>query len=365
MLAIAPSTHVGATTLTPRALALPQTAFPRGATLGGLHINTTADQVNKDGIGGSATNGKLYQSLHFQGSLFEYLKLPPFRGAWQEIGIQATLFPTVDAAAHAYAGDIYSDCGRGTAPSLPVRSQLCPYIVSKAHQAGIYITAVDGRVEYIITCSIDAATSSARDQAIRDAIPVAGQEVAHIHQIVQAVPATVAQPQPAPNAPIYPPASLFTYPTMGTYNGSPLISTDHGVRTYFWTLTYTDPIEPIAVSYHVDAYPTADAAVRANADIEQRILSALAPAHPVRVSLADTHVDLTGSDLGKPEMHEWAYMLPTIHCNGGGGFVYRNLVVLTGASQQDDADACNSKTAYSTHLQMDILATAERYAAGL
>lgn len=102
--------HLANATLDPHALALDITAFPAGAVLLHQHVDTTAAEVNAEGITGSPdTQGNIYTQLHFEASLIEKVRLPSFNTVGRAVWLIATIFPSVTDAQEAFLQDTRFD----------------------------------------------------------------------------------------------------------------------------------------------------------------------------------------------------------------------------------------------------------------
>lgn len=172
--------------INPHALTLKASAFPAGAFITHEHVDRTARAVDAEGfVGSPSTQGNFYQRLHFTGSLFESVRLPDFQGASRNLWLLATVFPSASVAKQALAADAhFSECDLSPAIPTLAGAVTCAYSNTQGPEAGMYVLAAIGPVEFITLGFVGMASPAARSRAIRDATYVALHEAGHIRHVL-------------------------------------------------------------------------------------------------------------------------------------------------------------------------------------
>jgi hypothetical protein len=167
-------------------LGLAVDAFPAGAVITRERVDTTAAEINAEGlVGMPSTQGDFYRQLHFAGALFESGRLPRFRGATREVWLLATLFPSAAVAGEALAADAsFNQCDGSPTLPIPGRVVTCAYINRQGPEAGLYVLSTVGPVEFIVVGFVHSASRAAQDRAIRDASFVARHEAGHLRHLL-------------------------------------------------------------------------------------------------------------------------------------------------------------------------------------
>lgn len=175
-----------AAAINPHTLALKANAFPAGAFITHEHVDLTARTVNAEGfVGSPSTQGNFYQRLHFNGSLFESARLPAYQGASRQLWLLATVFPSASVAKEALAADAhFSECDLSPAVRTLAGAVTCAYSNARGPEAGMYVLATIGPVEFIALGFVGMASPAARSRAVRDATYVALHEAGHIRHVL-------------------------------------------------------------------------------------------------------------------------------------------------------------------------------------
>ena len=268
--------------IAPRRLALPVTAFGRGARITAVHVDRTASAIDRDSTLDTdtrhANQGRRYTRFGGLGTLYEAIRLPATARTGSTprwVYVMATAFPTTGAAQEVYKRDtaalasIYEDCGRPALVGVRsrystracqdhTRGHLSTYVGVTGVQGNVvlafYTWVGNDRAESLVQAQADAATVARKLFAAYAHLPVHRGPAPAAALILSDVPATAtpqptSTPLPVPTSTPVPTQTVASVPVSTTYQAtipgasvvwvSSINSTD-GSTDYLYNVTWAD-----------------------------------------------------------------------------------------------------------------------------